>query len=162
MKIVISLILFFFCSAITYAEQVGVALKDMPLREEPSKKSETIISIAKNDEVLLLERKGGWYKAQAITKQVGWIRMLDIRFLAVNEKTSTSLADLLSNALDVSPSGNATTGVRGMSEGELEESNVDQKAQMKRIDSFIPTANETSSFAKEGKLESQPVVIKEN
>ena len=130
MKICISLILFFFCSSMVYADQVGVALKDMPLFEQPNQKSEAVFSITKNDKISILEQKDGWYKAQITKKQVGWLLMSDIRFQAAKKTSSSWIADLLTTAMDVSPSSNAFSGERGMTEYEFEKFNAEQKAHL--------------------------------
>lgn len=139
------------------AAQAAIIVRESPLYLEANNRSDPLASLAKDAEVVLLMRKGGWYKVESTAKQVGWVRMLSVRFARETETHSQSLAELLGVTSLAAPASGIATGVRGATSGALADDDQDGEAQLNKVDSFVPTAESVSQFADEGELQTQQV-----
>jgi hypothetical protein len=114
----------------------------------------TLKSLPENTEVKVLQRAGGWTKVDAGGQQ-GYVRVFHLRFPATAESTSGSssgLASVLGFGRQRSQSTTiATTGIRGLSQEDLKNSNPDPEA-LKRMHSYRADTASASNFAREGKL----------
>lgn len=139
--------------------ETGVALKDDQIRTEPYSDAKVAGSIARNQKVEILSRKGAWLNIKT-TKTKGWVRLLSVKRGTASAGASSS--DVLNLASGRSGTGKvvATTGVRGLSEQDLKTAKFDE-AQVKTLEGYTQSAAQGSKFAgsaglKAAKLEYLP------
>ena len=76
------------------AGDAGTALKADTLRKEPYADAKTVGSLAKNDSVEILSKKGAWLQVKS-KKSTGWVRLLSVKRGAASSSGS-SVADIAS------------------------------------------------------------------
>ncbi len=145
-----------FCS-FSWATQPAIVVRNTPLLSDALQSSASIASIEKDTEVLLLQRKGGWYKIETLDHKVGWLRMLAVRFISTEEANDLPLAALIDAKKAIAPALGIATGVRGATGAELEDSKHDPDQDIVAIKQFVPTAEEVDEFAKQGELVTQDI-----
>ena len=156
---VLVLIAAYFSTAVL-AAQTAITLRETALLAEASQASAQVTTLAKDSEVVLLQRKGGWYQVQASEQHVGWLRMLSVRFSSEPSATkgdSNVLTHLVSGAAQIVPVGSVATGVRGATDEPLADGDHDPERELEKVSSFVPTASEVKSFAAEGELNEQEI-----
>jgi len=144
-----------------WAEQAAVVLKDTQILDAPVISAQAITSIPKDAQVTLLKRKGGWYKIETEEHEVGWLRMLKVRFISEQESNQKSIAKILRETAIMPPASGVSSGVRGMSSDEMDK-NIKQDSQpieFEQLKNFIPAEESVREFAEEGKLRTQDSVI---
>ncbi len=152
----ISLLSIGFCS-LTWASQPAVVVREAPLLSDAHQAANAITSIEKDTEVILLQRKGGWYKVETLDQKTGWLRMLSVRFISPEETKSLPLASLIDAKKAIAPALGVATGVRGATDTELEDGDRDSDQDIVAIKQFVPTAEEVDEFAKQGELITQDI-----
>lgn len=136
---------------IAFAE-TGVALKNDQVRAEPFTDAKVTGSIARNDKVEILSRKGAWLNIKT-PKTKGWVRLLTVKRGSASAGTSAS--DVLGLASGRSGTGKvvATTGVRGLNEEDLKSAKFDE-TQVKTLEGYTQTTQQGQKFANGGGLKS--------
>jgi len=148
----------FFASSVSQAEQAAITIRDTVLFLEPSSNSEKLTDLAKDRELLLLKRKGGWYPVRFPNQTKGWVSMLSVRFVSVEEAQKNFISGLIDESAAVATASGTATGIRGATEGKLKKSDHNPKVEMESLKRFVPTEEELQQFAREGELSGQGVV----
>jgi len=132
--------------------EMGTALKNDQVRAEPFSDAKVTGSIARNDKVEILSRKGAWLNIKT-PKTKGWVRLLSVKRGSATSGTSAS--DVLGLASGRSGTGKvvATTGVRGLNEEDLKSAKFDE-SQVKTLEGYTQTAPQGQKFANRGGLKS--------
>jgi len=141
------LILFSVITVNTVAGEAGVTVRDDLLRQQPSASSEVVSEIKKATTIDIGERRGGWYQVTTGDGRSGWIRMIAVRYQAVETGGQTSTVALFGSEDTV------TTGVRGLSDEELQQQGSETVAAGGRLVS----EEEARAFAAEAGLRSREV-----
>jgi len=157
MKSLIGALLIAALPIVTQADQAAITLRDTSLLADATQLSATITQLNKDSQVILLARKGGWYKVKSSDQQVGWLRMLSVRFVTVEEAQKDFLAELVGEAALVAPASGVATGIRGATEEKLAEKDHDPSSDLKKIKHYVPTESELQQFAEEGALTDQEI-----
>jgi len=144
-----------------WAAQAAIVVRDSPLYLDANQRSTQLGELSKDAQVILLLRQGGWYKVESVDKQVGWLRMLSVRFAREAETHSESLAKLLGASNLAAPASGVATGVRGATAQALADDEQDGEAQLQQVDSYVPSVERVSQFAAEGELSSQTLPAKQ-
>ncbi len=132
------------------AGDAGTALKTDTIRAEPFADAKTVGSLAKNDAVDILTKKGAWLQIKT-KKSAGWVRLLSVK------RGASSSANNGKGVIDVA-SGRAgtgqvvsTTGIRGLSAEDLKAAKFNEE-EMKKMESHTLSARDGQSFASAGGL----------
>jgi hypothetical protein len=130
------------------AGEAGTALKADTLRKEPFADAKTVGSLAKNDSVEILSKKGAWLQVKS-KKSTGWVRLLSVKRGAASSSAS-SVADIASGRTGT---GNvvSTTGIRGLSAEELKAAKFNEE-EIKKMESYQVSTGAAQSFASAGGL----------
>lgn len=133
------------------AAETGVALKNDHIRAEPYSDAKTTGTIARNQKVEILARKGAWLNIKT-TKAKGWVRLLSVK-RGTTTASGTSASDVLDLASGRAGTGKvvATTGVRGLNEEDLKSAKFDE-SQIKALESHTQSSQQGQKFASAGKL----------
>ena len=130
------------------AGDTGTALKADTLRKEPFADAKTVGSLAKNDSVEILSKKGAWLQVKS-KKTTGWVRLLSVKRGSASSSGS-SVADIASGRTGTGEVV-STTGIRGLSAEELKAAKFNEE-EMKKMESYQTSASNAQSFASAGGL----------
>lgn len=140
----------------TAANQAGTITRPAELRSTPFSDGKLLQTLPAGLNVEVLKRQGGWYQVKAPTAS-GWVRMWMLRF-----STQASGATAAKDTVAVLKSGRsgatyttATTGVRGLSEEELNKA-VPDPAAVQAMEQLAVTQPDARGFAKQGALKANP------
>lgn len=141
---------------LAYADSAHT-IRATELHAESQSDAATLASIPENTALDVLQRRGAWSQVKA-GAQTGWVRMLDLRFdakpgAAGSSGSSSSLGGL--NGLLASGrtanSGTDTTGVRGMTEEDLNNAQANP-AEFQKMQAYASDKNVAVAFGKRAKL----------
>lgn len=135
-------------SAPTTVGQTGRTVRTTDLRADATSASAMVKVIAANTEVVVHERRGGWYRIDAGTER-GWIRLTAVRFATATPSSSGGLSSslgFLRSGRSAAQGGTVTTGVRGLSETDLANSTPDEDA-VDALDALAVGADDARSNA---------------
>lgn len=100
------------------------------LRDLPTGEGKLVEVIPANVDVVVVERRGGWYRVR-ISQREGWMRLTAVRFATATPDASGSFTAplaFLRSGRSGAQTGTVTTGVRGLSETDLANSTPDTAA----------------------------------
>ena len=128
------------------------------LQAQPQSDAATVTTLAENTKVEVLTRKGAWSQVKTASGQTGWVRMLSLKPeagappapAASSANPVGALGSLLS-AGRTSNTGTVTTGVRGLSEEDLQNAQANP-AEVEKMQKFSVDKNAAQSFAQRSKL----------
>jgi uncharacterized protein YgiM (DUF1202 family) len=127
------------------------------LQAQPQSDSAVITTLTENTKVEVLARKGAWSQVKTATGQTGWVRMLSLKPEASGQAapaSSSNPAGALGSLLTAgrtSNTGTVTTGVRGLSEEDLQNAQANP-AEVEKMQKFSVDKNAAQSFAQRSKL----------
>jgi len=136
----------------------GLVIRNGDIKQQPFIDAISAASVAANDPITILGRKGGWMQVQAAGK-TGWIRILNVRLAGADGTGahSTSLATSAALLRTGSSGKTVTTGVKGLGEEDLRNATVNlaelDKLAPLAVDSTEATANAQKKGLKESKLD---------
>ena len=150
------LLAFVFLPLVAWAEPATV-IRSTELKQDPATDAPTVAELAENTAVEALERRGGWTRVKAAANE-GWVKMLALRYGAPGapKQGDTGLTQLFNAARTGSSGTQVTTGVRGL-EAEKIANAQPNAAELKKMQGYASTRDSASSFARQGKLQSQVV-----
>jgi hypothetical protein len=131
-----------------FAGDAGTALKADTLRKEPYADAKSVGSLAKNDSVEILSKKGAWLQVKS-KKSTGWVRLLSVK-RGVASSSGSSVADIASGRAGTGKVV-STTGIRGLSAEELKAAKFNEE-EMKKMESYQVSTGAAQSFASAGGL----------
>jgi hypothetical protein len=137
-----------------YAESART-IRATELHAESQSDATTLATLPENTMLEVLARRGAWSQVKAGT-QTGWVRMLNLRFDAKAgastpaSGSSNPLGGLLASGR-TSNSGTDTTGVRGMTEEDLNKAQANP-AEFQKMQSYATDKNAAVAFGKRSKL----------
>lgn len=134
------------------AAETGVVIKADTIRAEPFRDAKIIAPLSVGDQVEIYRVNGGWLQIKSPKGKYGWVHMLNVR-----KKTASRSSGSISGLLDIA-SGRAgtgrivaTTGIRGLNEGELKSAQYDA-AELNLVESYTASSADAQDFANQGKL----------
>ncbi len=128
----------------------GTALKSDTLRAEPFADAKTVGSLAKNESIDILLKKGAWLQVKT-KKSTGWVRLLSVK--RGGATSSNQVGGIASVASGRAGTGKvvSTTGIRGLSAEELKTAKFNE-TEIVKLESYTASANDGQQFAKAGGL----------
>ena len=150
MKILVKLVLLAALGANIHAlaGDAATAIKADSLRKEPFADAKTVGSLAKNDSVEILAKKGAWLQVKS-KKSTGWVRLLSVKRGAATNSGS-AISDVASGRTGTGKVV-STTGIRGLSAEELKAAKFNED-EMKKMESYQTSAADAKSYAAAGGL----------
>ncbi|MDP3815214.1 SH3 domain-containing protein [Pseudomonas sp.] len=131
-------------------------VQETELRAEPSAGASALGKLSKQATVMVVGRQGGWYQVQTAGGQRGWLPLLSLRFAKdAQASRSSNLGGLLSLGSQAAPASGVATGVRGISDEQLQIGGAGLSASLQYLESFAAQPGEARSFAQQGGLHSQ-------
>ena len=130
------------------AGDAATAIKMDSLRAEPFADAKSVGSLAKNESVEILAKKGAWLQVKS-KKTTGWVRLLSVKRGAASNSGS-GLSDIASGRTGTGKVV-STTGIRGLSAEELKAAKFNED-EMKKMESYQTSASDAQSYAAAGGL----------
>lgn len=156
MKRLFALLLLSCLSWTAYAESIAYTVRSSEIKQQPYSDAASIATLPDKASVNIVLRKGGWVKISS-TQGNGWVKMLNLR----STNTSTRQADSgLQSLLNMGRSGSSgitvATGVRGLSEADLQNAqpNLDELAKLK---GYAVSKSQAEKFGRTSTLKTHPL-----
>lgn len=134
---------------------------NISLNDGPYTDAHATVAVPQNTGVTILARQGGWYHVRLISGQDGWVPMTSLRFQSNAGSNPGSSWD--KNAFNLFEGGRAgasgttaTTGVRGLNEGTIQNATPDPQAVL-ALAKYAATPDVARNFAAKLKLKSEQV-----
>lgn len=158
-----SLLLALLLTAGAALAEPAVTIRATPLQAQAESDAATVDSLAENTRVELVARKGAWAQVRTAGGQGGWVRMLALRPEAAGGAqaapagggAATALKGLLTAGRS-SNSATVTTGVRGLSEEDLQNAQANP-AELQKLQQFTAQRQTAQAFAQRARLAAQQV-----
>jgi hypothetical protein len=140
------------------AQDAAFTNRSTELKDRGDAGARTITTLSENTPVKVLARGGAWTQVEA-GGQSGWVGAFHLRFPSTVESASSSggggflssLGSAIGGQRSNTKANLSTTGVRGLTKEELQNSNPDPE-QLRRMQSFRADRAAAERFAREGKL----------
>ncbi len=130
------------------------------LQAQAQSDSAVIATLSENTRVEVLSRKGAWTQVKTAGGQTGWVRMMSLKpesegaAQAAPAQASANPIGALSSLLSSGRTANSatvTTGVRGLSEEDLQNAQANP-AELEKMQKFGADKNAAQAFAQRSKL----------
>ena len=127
------------------ADKAAVISRGTELFSKPFKDAETLTELSAQTAIVILKRKGGWYKIKTETKQ-GWVRLTHVRLARKNkakQDAGNNVGEILSGLAtgrEKSDQVTTATAIKGLSEEELRNAKPDVDA-LNALDDFAVDEN---------------------
>lgn len=136
------------------AESVSYTVRPTEIKQQPYSDATPIATLPEKSSVNVLLRKGGWVQISSAQGR-GWVKMLNLR----SSPTATRSGDNgLQSLLNVGRSGSSgltvATGVRGLSEEELQSAQPNPAA-LGKLEGYAVDRRQAEKFGSSSKLKSQ-------
>ena len=137
-------------SILSLAGDAGTALKADALRSEPFADAKSVGTLAKNDAVDIVSKKGAWLQVKS-KKSTGWVRLLSVKRGAATQTNQVGGIAAVASGRAGTGKVVSTTGIRGLSAEELKAAQFNE-SEMKKLESYEATASDGKQFASAGGL----------
>jgi hypothetical protein len=140
----------------------GTTTRQAELRSTPFADGKTLQTLPANAKVDVLKRVGGWYQVKTAEGTEGWVRMWLLRFSSPPGGAAAFKQNVavLGSGRAGSTYTTATTGVRGLSEEDLQNAKPNPAAVL-ALDPLAVTPDDARGFAKKGSLKADPTLLKD-
>jgi uncharacterized protein YgiM (DUF1202 family) len=138
----------------------ALTTRSTELQAQAQSDAATVATLPENTKVDVLGRKGAWSQVKTSTGQTGWVRMLSLKPEGAAASASApapaaanplgSLGNLLSSGRS-SNTATVTTGVRGLSEEDIQNAQANP-AELEKAQKFGADRNAAQAFAQRSKL----------
>ena len=122
------------------------------LASGPFSDASSVAPVASGAAVTVIERKGGWYHVRIASGQDGWLPMASIRYdssgAAAAGGGGSDWAALLQSGRSGSGGSTATTGVRGLNTGDIENAVPDPDA-VTELEDWAAKPGQAKRFAEQ-------------
>ncbi|WP_167758630.1 hypothetical protein [Zemynaea arenosa] len=155
---IVSLLLAALASAAAAAE-VAHTVRPTELKAKPFTDAATVESLGEASKVDVLARQASWMQVKTDKKNTGWVKLLSLRFDAINGKPSgvnENLNVVFNLAKTGSGGSTATTGVKGISEEQLKNPQPNPAA-LAQVNEMTVSPSEMEQFTLRGNLKPQKV-----
>lgn len=144
------ILLLFLVPLICWAEPATV-IRATELKQSPATDSPSVVQLAENAAVEVIERRGGWTRIKAGNSE-GWVRMLALRYgTSAAKPGATGVTQVFNVARTGSSGTQVTTGVRGLDAADLANAQPNP-AELAKLQGFAAGRDAAAGFAAKGKL----------
>ncbi|MDX5371644.1 MAG: SH3 domain-containing protein [Pseudomonadaceae bacterium] len=156
--VVVLWLLAWLAGAPAFAEVRGaVTIETTALRDSPGNAAAVVQQLPAQSRLSILQRQGGWYRVQTDAGQQGWVALLAVRFDKAAGAKGGSIGALLQGSTAVEPASGVATGVRGISDDQLEGGGGAGGVALQRLDRYAASPGNARAFAQQGGLRSQTI-----
>jgi hypothetical protein len=128
------------------------------LTSGPYSDASVVAPVTANTAITVLERQGGWYHVRLDSGKDGWLPMTSIRYNAAGGAApagGTDWSALLQSGRSGSGGSTASTGVRGLNTGDIENAQPDPAA-VTELNQWFAKPEGAKKFAAQLPLEAHP------
>ncbi|UUY09852.1 SH3 domain-containing protein [Pseudomonas sp. J452] len=144
-------------STVVQAEvRSGITVEATALREAAGAAAPVLQQLPAQSRLSILKRQGGWYQVQTSAGQQGWVALLAVRFDKSAAAKGGNIGALLESSTAVAPATGVATGVRGVSDDQLEAGGAGSQS-LQELDRYAVTPGSARAFAQSGGLRSQTI-----
>lgn len=138
--------------------ETALTIRSTELQSQPQSDAATVATLGENTKVEVLVRKGAWSQVKTAAGQTGWVRMLSLKPEGAPQQAPAvsganpigALGGLLS-AGRTSNTATVTTGVRGLSEEDLQNAQANP-AEVEKMQRYSADKQAAQAFADRSKL----------
>jgi hypothetical protein len=135
--------------------ETGYTLRVTDLKAKPFLDAETLAKLPEKAEVEIVLRQGPWMQVKTKDKQLGYVRMLQLRLGSATTASDgggwVSVLGAGTTSQRPTTTATVTTGVRGFSEEELKAAQPN-KAEFEKMKGFAATPDQAIAYAASSKL----------
>lgn len=144
-------------STVVQAEvRSGITVEATALREAAGSAAAVLQQLPAQSRLSILKRQGGWYQVQTSAGQQGWVALLVVRLDKSADAKGGSIGTLLKSSTAVAPATGVATGVRGVSDDQLEASGGGSQS-LQELDRYAVAPGSARAFAESGGLRNQAI-----
>jgi hypothetical protein len=143
--------------------RVGQLIQKSTLFKLPNNQSKKLAIVDANQSITILRRQRAYYQVatqEPIQQRLsGWVKMLNVRFLAVAKRQSELGVSALFSSITNDSKATVSTGIRGFDENDL----ANAKANMQQVEllaTYAVTDDLALQFAEQGRLPVSAVMSK--
>lgn len=120
------------------------------LKAAPKLDAETLTTLSERTQVELIGSSAGWSQVQTRDGKTGWVRLLNVKVSTGGGNVAG--LDKLGNVLRTGDTGNtATTGVKGLNAGDIQNGSPDP-AELAKLDRFNVSEDAARRFADRARI----------
>lgn len=136
----------------------ATVIRAVDLKQAPASDAATVVALAEQSGVEVLERKGGWTRVRTAAGAEGWLRMLALRYAATGDakQGDSGIVQILNVARTGTSGTQVTTGVRGLDPEQLRNAKPNA-AELKRMQGYRASPDAAAAFAERGRLQPKQV-----
>lgn len=135
----------------------AITVEATALRASASNSAASLQALPADTRLRILKRQGGWYQVQTASGQQGWLALLMVRFDKSASAKGGNITELLQSSTAVAPASSVATGVRGVTDDQLEAAAGASSSSLQALDRYAVSANRARAFAQSAGLRSQPI-----
>lgn len=138
------------------AAETAYLVRATELKAKPFTDAATLVTLAGQSKLEVLARQASWMQVKT-EAGVGWVKMLSVRMGnsgAPGKSGDSGLGKLFNLATTGSSGSTVTTGVRGLSEEQLQNAQPNPEA-FKTLQGYATKKDEAQKFAKAGALKAE-------
>lgn len=141
------------------AQEAATLARDGELRDKPVSDGAIVATLKSRSAVTLHSRQGAWAQISTADGRKGWIRLLNLR-TASGQRGDLGLGALASAFKTGSSGTTVSTGVKGLSEAQLENAQPDPE-QVKKLELYRSTPTQAKAGASTAGLKTKTVAYLE-
>ena len=128
------------------------------LNSGPYSDASVVVAVPSGSAVSVIERQGGWYHVRLASGQDGWLPMTSIRYNGGSSASAggTNWSSLFESGRSGAGGATATTGVRGLNTGDIQNAKPDPQA-VTALDAWTAKPPEARDFAAKLPVQAQKV-----
>lgn len=143
------------CSLLAQAE-TGTVIRASDLKQKPFLDAASAGRVSPGNNVTIVSRQGAWMQVKA-GNQAGWIKLLNVRTGSGTASSSGNSLGTLAKVLTTGSSGTTvTTGVKGLTSGEVTATHPDL-AQLQKLDDYAISSTQAATTARAVPLKARQV-----
>jgi hypothetical protein len=156
MKKLVSIFLVLCLAPLAAAADPASLVRATELKKEPATDAAKVADLAENARVDALERSGGWVRVKTAAGDVGWVKLLTLKYGGPARAGDSGIAQAINVARTGTSGTVVTTGVRGL-DNEMISNAQPNPLELKKLQGYAETKQSSSGFADSGKLKAQKV-----
>ena len=166
MKLIVKILMFSVITLIALSvhsktvDRAAQLVHDSPLTKSPQANASKVKMLKKDQQILVKKRQRAWYQVLTEDKASGWLKMLDVRFIAQAKREGEFGVKKAWNSLTTGRTeATASTGIRGFDEEDLKKA-VAAPDQVALLTQFSSSKEKARAFAQKARLSANDLVVK--
>lgn len=140
-------------STMTMADTTAIVKHATPLLEEPNATAIPLIQLQGEEQVMIIDRQGGWYQVKASVEALGWLRLFHLQFKQERyQPDNLPIRELTGLVRGGHRQVTSSTGVRGLDKVSIANAKPDFE-QLLLLRSYQQSVVEAQQFASQAQLQ---------